>query len=42
MTTMNEPELILFLATRNVKGLPKEEGISCIVGMYSVSLQIDV
>lgn len=38
MTTMNQPELTLFLATRHVEGLPKEEGISCIIGMsYFVS-----
>lgn len=34
MTTMTEPRFILLLATRNVQDLPKEEGISCIIGMH--------
>lgn len=33
MTTMIDPRFILFLATRDVLGLPKEEGINCIIGM---------
>lgn len=36
MTTMVNPRFILLLATRIVQDLPKEEGISCIIGMYYI------
>lgn len=34
MTTMIDPGFILLLATRIVKDVPEEKGISCIIGTH--------
>lgn len=41
MTTMVNSRFILLLAARNVQDLPREEFISCIIGMHYVGFLIE-